>query len=253
MLRVLLARADRSLPEAQQALEQRGFSVVPAPVLTLRVERESIADRMAAQRLDQFDAVIVISKAAAELGLKRLEAFWPQWPLHPRWYAVGMRSARALEARGLTVTVPSPESTEGLLALPSLANARETLLLKGAGGRPALEETLKSWGQKVIVLPLYTRAPAPCALPAPEAIDVVVVGSGECLDALLAAGGEHFRAKALLAPSERVAERARELGFPQAQAVPSLAPDPLAEVLARLSRLPREGDNEGAGVDGELR
>ena len=195
----------------------------------------------------------MISEAAAELGLKRLEAFWPQWPLHPRWYAVGTRTARALEARGLTVTVPSPESTEGLLALPALASARETLLLKGAGGRPALEETLKGWGQKVTVLPLYTRVPAPCPLPAPEAIDVVVVGSGECLDALLAAGGEPFRAKALLAPSERVAERARELGFPQAQAVLSLAPGPLAEALARLSRLPREGDNEGTGIDGELR
>jgi uroporphyrinogen-III synthase len=136
MLRVLLARADRSLPEAQQALEQRGFSVVPAPVLTLHPEAESVADRAAAQRLDQFDAVIVISEAAAELGLKRLEAFWPQWPLHPRWYAVGTRTARALEARGLTVTVPLPESTEGLLALPALAEAGETLLLKGTGGRP---------------------------------------------------------------------------------------------------------------------
>ena len=205
------------------------------------------------QRLDQFDAVIVISEAAAELGLKRLEAFWPQWPLHPRWYAVGLRSARALEARGLTVTVPSPESTEGLLALPALANARETLLLKGTGGRPLLEETLKGLGQKVTVLSLYTRAPASCARPGPEAIDAVVVGSGECLDALFAAGGEGFRAKALLAPSERGAERARELGFPQAQAVLSLAPGPLAEALARLSRLPREGDNEGTGIDGELR
>ena len=195
----------------------------------------------------------MISEAAAELGLKRLEAFWPQWPLHPRWYAVGSRTARALEARGLTVTVPFPESTEGLLALPALAKAGETLLLKGTGGRPLLEETLKGLGQKVTVLSLYTRAPTPCALPAPEAIDAVVVGSGECLDALLAAGGEGFRAKALLAPSERVAKRARALGFLQVQAVPSLAPDPLADALARLSRVPREGDNEGTGVDEELR
>ena len=251
MLRVLLARADRTLPEAQQALEQRGFSVVPAPVLALRPEGESPADREVAQRLDQFDAVIVISEAAAELGLKRLETFWPQWPLHPRWYAVGTRSARVLEARGLTVTVPSPESTEGLLALPALAEARETLLLKGVGGRPALEETLKGWGQQVTVLSLYRRAAAPCALPSPNAIDVVVVGSGECLEALLAAGGEGFQEKILLAPSERVAEWARALGFNRARAVPSLAPEPLAEALARLSRLPREGDNEPAGVDGE--
>ena len=47
--------------------------------------------------------------------------------------------------------------------------------------------------------------------------------------------------------------RARALGFLQVQAVPSLAPDPLADALARLSRVPREGDNEGTGVDGELR
>ena len=253
MLRILLARADRTLPEAQQALEQRGFSVMPAPVLTLRPETESVADRAAAQRLDQFDAVIVISEAAAEFGLKRLETFWPQWPLHPRWYAVGARSARALEARGLAVTVPSPETTEGLLALPALAQAQETLLLKGAGGRPVLEATLKGWGQKVTVLPLYARTASPCALPPPESIDVVVVGSGECLEALLAAGGEGFRKKVLLAPSERVAEQARQLGFPQAQAVSSLAPDPLAEALTRLSRLPREGDNESVGTDGEQR
>lgn len=252
MLRVLLARADRTLPEAQQALEQRGFSVVPAPVLILRPERESVADRATAQRLDQFDAIIVISEAAAELGLKRFEAFWPQWPLHPRWYAVGARSARALEARGLTVTVPSPETTEGLLALPTLAEARDTLLLKGAQGRPVLEETLKSRGQKVTVLSLYTRAAAPCALPPPASIDVVVVGSGECLEALLAAGGEGLRGKVLLAPSERVAEQARRLGFSRAQAVPSLAPDPLTEALGRLSRVPREGDNDASAIDGAL-
>lgn len=251
MLRVLLARADRTLPESQQGLEHRGFSVVPAPVLTLRPERQRVADRVAAQRLDEFDAVIAVSEAAAELGLKRLEAFWPQWPLHPRWYAVGARSARALEARGLTVTVPSPESTEGLLALPALAEARETLLLKGVGGRPALEETLKGWGQKVTVLSLYTRAAASCALPPPESIDVVVVGSGECLEALLATGGKAFREKVLLAPSERVAGWARQQGFPRAQAVPSLAPDPLAEALAQLSSFPRAGDNETTGVDGE--
>jgi uroporphyrinogen-III synthase len=253
MQRVLLARADRTLPEAQQALEQRGFSVVPAPVLTLRPESESVADRATAQRLDQFDAVIVISDAAAELGLKRLEACWPQWPLHPRWYAVGVRSARPLQARGLVVTVPSPETTEGLLALPALAAAREILLLKGAGGRPTLEASLKARGQKVTVLSLYARLAVPCALPPPASIDVVVVGSGECLEALLAAGGQGFRGKALLAPSERVAELAWRLGFQKAQAVRSLAPETLAEALARLSRVPREGDNESTGVDGELR
>ena len=251
MQRVLLARAAETLPAAQAALEAAGFSVYPAPVLTLTPLPETDSDRALAQALDRFDAIVVISEAAAQAALVRFERFWPQWPLHPQWFAVGARSASPLQAEGLSVTVPNPPTTEGLLTLPALRAAQETLILKGEGGRPDLEAGLRGLGQRVETLALYARQAQPCALPSAAAVDVVVVGSGACLDALLASGGARFRAHPLLAPSARVAALAKAAGFKDARPLSSPAPAAVAEALGRLSLGEGAGDNGGTASSGE--
>ncbi|MBL6716393.1 MAG: uroporphyrinogen-III synthase [Pseudomonadales bacterium] len=252
MRRVLLARAAETLPAAQAALEAEGFSVCPAPVLTLAPRLETDSDRALALALDRFDAVVVISEAAARGALLRFERFWPQWPLHPQWFAVGARSAEPLRAEGLPVTVPEPPTTEGLLTLPALRSAQETLILKGEGGRPDLEAGLRTLGQRVETLALYARVVQPCELPSAAAVDVVVVGSGACLDALLASGGARFRAHPLLAPSARVAALAQAAGFSNARPLASLAPVALVDALRRLSLDGGAGDNVQSASSGEL-
>ncbi len=251
MQRVLLARAAETLPAAQAALEVEGFSVYPAPVLSLKARRETASDRALVQALDRFDAVVVISEAAARQALLRFERFWPQWPLHPQWFAVGARSAAPLQAEGLAVTVPKASTTEGLLTLQALRAAQETLILKGEGGRPELEAALRDLGQRVATLALYARVAEPCALPLEDEIDVVVVGSGACLDALLASGGERFRAQPLLVPSPRVAALAQAAGFQEVHPLSSIAPAALAEGLRRLSLGEGPGDNDPSASSGE--
>ena len=69
--------------------------------------------------------------------------------------AVGRATARALEQRGVSVSLrPETANSEGLLATPELQDVANTrvLLVKGAGGRDLLRETQTVRGAHVCTL-----------------------------------------------------------------------------------------------------
>ena len=81
--------------------------------------------RQLAMRLDRFDHVIFISKHAVLTGLPRLSQFWPQWPLHLNWYAVGRQTATTLLSEGISnVNFPEKSGSAGLLASGALRAKR---------------------------------------------------------------------------------------------------------------------------------
>ncbi|HEX6571973.1 MAG TPA: uroporphyrinogen-III synthase [Steroidobacteraceae bacterium] len=143
--------------------------------------------------------------------------------------AVGRATARALEQRGVSVSLrPETANSEGLLASPELQDVANTrvLLVKGAGGRDLLRETLTVRGAHVRTLEVYRRA---LSQPTQEARSllhttlvrdphvVVAVTSAEVLAALLQLVGADeaalLRTRTLLAPGARVAATAHELGW----------------------------------------
>ena len=60
--------------------------------------------------IDRYDAVIAISRNAAECGLTWLDDYWPQYPVGIRWYGVGPTTVEAMRAGGLEPEMPDRKS-----------------------------------------------------------------------------------------------------------------------------------------------
>lgn len=229
-LTVLITRPPGRGETLAAAIRAAGGTPAEVPLLAVQpLDPETdaaiaaTADGYLAQ-LDRYDAVIVISINAVELGLERARRLWPQWPAGPQWYAIGAATAEAL--RGWDIDALAPNGgmySEALLAQPELQQmaGRRVLIVRGVGGRETLAETLRSRGAQVDYAECYRRiapkldAGQQVALAAP--VDAICVNSAETLANLwnnLPAGARADACqRALVVPSERVAEQARALGF----------------------------------------
>lgn len=230
--RILVTR-PRELAQGLAALiAQAGGEPVLYPAIEIRDPEDAGAARAALARLEAFDLAVFVSPSAVR---KALELRGAPWPARVRAAALGAGTRRELEARGVR-TIIAPEDgadSEALLALPALqqvAGAR-VLILRGAGGRELLGETLVARGAQVNVLECYRRVrPASAAAPA-GTLDAVCANSGETLENLAALLGlARLRDTVLFVPHERVARLARDMGF----AAVEVAGPGDAQMLARL-------------------
>lgn len=172
--------------------------------------------------------------------------------------AIGRATAAALEAAGLQVHIV-PEAgftSEALLAHPDLdiEQARQVLLVRGQGGRQVLPEAFAEHGWQVTTREVYRRmAPTVPAENitaieqhwAEEGIDAVTLTSVETLQNLIALlsprGRELLTDTALVAPSERILEAAREAGLQGTGILATAADDEsLIGALARWHMRARE-------------
>jgi uroporphyrinogen-III synthase len=122
--------------------------------------------------------------------------------------------------------------SEALLALPEMAQlaGARVLILRGAGGRELLGETLAARGAQVEVAEVYRRV-RPAALPPEGRIDAVCVSSGEALTNLAALlGSERLRRTPVFVSHPRVVAQAANLGLQR----PVLAGPGDADMLASL-------------------
>lgn len=225
--RLLLTRPEDECVRQAAALAEHGLHASCLPLLAIEPLEETPEQRSLMLDIDRYQAILVVSKPAARLVLDRLDRYWPQAPLGPRWFSVGAGTGVLLEDYGLTVDWPEAgDDSEALLALPALAAALavpepRVLLVKGEGGRPLLADTLRARGVQLDTLELYRRfAPRYLAgaLPArvrAERLNGMVVSSGQGLQTLQALAAEAWPALCrlpLFVPSPRVAELARQLG-----------------------------------------
>lgn len=225
--RLLLTRPVEECAALAASLAQTGVHGACLPLLVIEPLEETPEQRSLILDLDRYHAVIVVSKPAARLVLERVDRFWPQPPLGPRWFSVGPATGQILAEYGLDVAWPAEaDDSEALLALPALSAALQVpsprvLLVKGEGGREVLADTLCARGVQVDALPLYRRR-AP-ELPAgvlaqrvqSERLNGLVVSSGQGLKSLRDLAGDDWSRLSrlpLFVPSVRVAEMARQLG-----------------------------------------
>lgn len=206
-------------------LEEAGASCIALP--TLVIERLAVEPRLAAAALETpWDWTLYTSTNAVEAALATLGRL----PHGRQVAAVGRATARALERQGVAVNLrPATANSEGLLATPEFndVRGRRVLLVKGAGGRTLLRETLAARGADVQALEVYRRTPAtadPAALARLEAAlatatarVIVAVTSAEVFDGLVGmlptATWESLRGVPLLVPAARVGEVARIRGW----------------------------------------
>ncbi len=187
-LHILNTRPAHQAAELSAALRAAGATVSELPLIAIIPLPLSAGDARLLLDLDRYDGVFFVSANAARLGLDAIAGVWPQWPHRLPAYAVGQRTARVLEAAAITATVPEHADSEGLLALPALAEVagRRFLLCRGDEGRALLADTLRARGARVDVLPLYRRelpvaAAEQWAALAASAPDVVVLTSPDAL------------------------------------------------------------------------
>lgn len=199
-------------------LEAAGATVWPLPLIFVRPQPLPLLQRQYLLDLDRYDYVFFVSQNAVRLGLEAVADFWPQWPHRLPAIAVGQATATGLREAGLTVLVPKREDSEGVLALPELAEpvGLKVLVFRGEGGRELLVETLVERGARVDVLELYRRdCPPEAAMEfaaLPRRPDVVLLSSPDVWRHWQGVAGGAALAPWLLTVSPRLAETVRAAG-----------------------------------------
>lgn len=142
--------------------------------------------------------------------------------------AVGSGTQRALRRFGIEAQAPSRMDSEGLLAMPALADVggRRIAVVTGAGGRNLLAPALHKRGAQVLRVDAYARKPLPLSRTALAKLGDVLVdprrvllplSSGEALQQVLQNLPDVLRKRfariALVAASARLAEAAGGAGF----------------------------------------
>jgi len=142
-------------------IERRGGQVVFAPMIAIE-PKVSPEARALIEAIDTYDAVIFISKNAADHGLRLIREARKALSKQAI-YAVGVGTAGRLRELGVKeVHTPKNEfSSEGLLKVPGLSAheiaGKRVLIMRGAGGRELLAQALQQRGAHVDYCEVYER------------------------------------------------------------------------------------------------
>jgi uroporphyrinogen III methyltransferase/synthase len=224
--RLLLTRPTDESAALAAVLADAGIYSSSLPLLDIEPVPVAESGQAILRELNQYCAVIVVSKPAARLCVELLRQYWPQPPDLP-WFSVGAATGEILADAGLSVFYPdNGDDSEALLELGALRQAIDrpdprVLIVRGEGGRGLLAERLREQGASVDYLELYRRGlpqyvegELPARVEA-ERLNALVVSSGQSFEHLRRLAGEAWPALArlpLFVPSPRVADMARAAG-----------------------------------------
>ena len=216
-LSVLVTRPQPQAGALAEAIRQLGGEAILFPSIAI--------EPLATSVVDSAGLVIFVSVNAVEHGVPRLRK-----TAGSRVAAIGRATAAALTAAGWPVDIVPADgfTSEALLADPELrlTPGLKAQIVRGVGGRDALEQALQQQQVEVEIIEVYRRVrpvPAPGDIDAleqqwtEEGIDVVTATSVETLEnlhqMLSDAGRQLLRGVTLLALSPRIAVAAAELGL----------------------------------------
>jgi uroporphyrinogen-III synthase len=221
--RIVITRPARQAAGLAQQIAALGGKPVMLPAIVILPPADRSALERAQRDLAQYDYAVFVSANAVEYGVGDPAS----WPVRLVALAPGPGTATALAAVGIgNVRLPvATMDSEGLLALPELTdvNGKRIVIYRGSGGRDLLGETLIERGARVDYVECYRRAKPDgdfgtmaAAWRAGE-IDALTLTSSEGLDNLWELFDDVSRpsmvATPTFVPHERIAERARTLGF----------------------------------------
>ena len=236
-------RQHASLRAAAARLGARVLAISPIAITA----QDDAQTRGALATALKADVVLFTSPNAARTAITLAS---PGMRRQQRWIAVGAGTRRALVRAGIDAIAPARMDSEGLLALPALAQVqgKRIGLITGQGGRGVLQPALEARGAQVIRVDVYARSTVSipehrwrllaAVLQTPQRIGLALT-SAEALHALLAQipasllpglQGMH-----VLAASERLAITARDAGFNKV--VIASSPQPRALMMAMLTTM----------------
>jgi uroporphyrinogen-III synthase len=222
---VLVTRPEQQAMPLCRLLENQGASTLRLPAVEIRAigNRRKTAAQLGA--LGDFDVIIFTSTNAVRFGASLLDQ-----KRDLTLAAMGPATARALNQAGYRVAVQPHETfdSESLLLHPRLEHlaGRRILIIKGANGRPFLEQELARRGAQVVAADVYQRVPATPSKVVLEAllgsftagaVQVITATSleiaGNLLELATPALRDEFERVHWLVPGERIAAGVRERGL----------------------------------------
>lgn len=218
-MRILVTRPAPQAEKLCRLIEAEGGAALRLPLLTIEPTAHPAAAR---ERLAAGHDVWIFTSSNAVRHAQALV----NGPWAPRIAALGPATAAAVAGLGYGTALTGLGAASGaVLELPEFQQVRgmRILIVTGEHGLDLLERELTARGAQVERAEVYRRIALPYP---PEAVssalrksDTVIITSGEALQHLVRITPEESRKllfrKTLVAPSTRVAERARELGFAQ--------------------------------------
>lgn len=237
-LNVLITRPVGQARELIELLESAGANASHYPVMEIAaLDEVSHAPLLQLSKqiilaLAEYQHVIFISTNAVKYGLELIDQYWPQLPIDIQWYAIGKATAGALLQQQIVTAVQPSDAmnSEALLQHPNLQQVagNKIAIVRGIGGRDYLQTQLQQRGATVDYIECYQRlAPqgesaknATAKLAAhikQQSINAVCINSVESIDNFIAMldsnVNEHIKELALVVPSARVADHAKQQGF----------------------------------------
>ncbi|MSR14730.1 MAG: uroporphyrinogen-III synthase [Gammaproteobacteria bacterium] len=225
---VLVTRPAEQAQALIGEIEKCGGQVVFAPMIAIQPRHGNQQAVDAIKQLNDYDIVIFISKNAVEHGMQMIKAAKQSIAQHAV-YAVGVGTGSRLHELGaIDVHTPKGEfSSEGLLKMPGLSaheiEGKKVLIIRGAGGRELLAQSLQHRGATVDYCEVYERVvPAArltdvllaCKVTTP---DIALITSPEALTNLAEKidqeGLDMMYDVPLMVAGERTAHEAERLGF----------------------------------------
>lgn len=223
------------LRSAASRVGARTLALSPYAIETL----DDAATRRALQQALGADIIVFTSPNAARSAAALQDLATRR---NPVVLAIGSGTRAALQRLGIDAAAPARMDSEGLLAMPALADVthRRIGLVTGAGGRNLLAPALRGRGAEVIRADTYRRVPVALTVRTRTQLDrglaspshlLLVLSSADALDALHAqlspALRERLSGIAVVAASTRLAGAARAAGFHRIATASSARPSAL--------------------------
>jgi uroporphyrinogen-III synthase len=233
---VVVTRPAHQAESLCRAIEQAGGTALRFPVIEIAPVADAQYLHQQLTHLCDYHLLIFVSANAVNFldsALSKTE----HWPSTPAIAAIGAATKKALLEKSVAVNylAPQPFNSEALLSLAELQTMRgqRVMIIRGNGGREFLAKTLRERGATVDYLECYQRLKAKTD---PRLLYdnwdknnsmLIVVTSNEGLLNLKAMVDKNYQPKLLSSPlivvSQRIADKAIEIGFRQRPQVTSSA------------------------------
>ena len=224
--RVLVTRPHEDALALVAYLAKHSVYASALPLLAFQKRALAQSQLQCLNRLDEYCAVIVVSKPAARFAVELLPN--PACAAEQTaWFSVGAATAATLAECGITASYPAQgDDSEALLTHPVFQQAiaqssKRVLILRGTQGRDWLALELKKRGIDVEFVALYERylptypTGTLSARVKSENLNGLVVSSGQGLEHLIELADHDWnalRVMPLFVPSLRVAQLAKDKG-----------------------------------------
>ena len=156
--------------------------------------------------------------------------------------AVGDSTAAALRRHGVEARTPALSSSEGILAMPEVADLAynsTVWLLSGVGGRDLLRQYLQDERHsRVVKFELYQRCRVAVDPVMVKNCTVATIASLEALHAcvdLFSSNSQPAKSLSLIVPSDRIAAAAASLGFAQVHVASGATPQAMLTALQGIA------------------